>query len=162
VLKKQTAQQLQKIQLLKKRCEKKDITTVILQEQLSHQEREIKNLKIKCKEKDIAKETDESTESKEIEEPSRSPSKNTEPLIELNPLSSSLNDIAREDIMKEIVRLRSENRDMISLQAKLCKLELRYGEQGRIKAENLFLQHEIARLEWRLQMFGEGSINASP
>jgi len=161
VLRKQTAQQLQDIQLLKKSCERKDITKGILKEQLSQQEREIKNLKIKCKEKDLSIEAEDPTESKEIGEPSRSLSKTIEPLIELNPLSSSLNDIAREDIMKEVVRLRSENRDMISLQAKLCKLELRYGEQGSIKAENLSLGHEIARLEKRLQMFEEGSVNES-
>jgi len=168
VLKKQTAQQLEEIQLLKKSCETKDITKGILKQHLSQQEREIKNLEKKCKEKDISIEVlnsekaEDSTESKEIEEPGRSLSKNSEPMVELNPLSSSVSDIAREDIMKEVVRLRLENRDMIRLQAKLCMLELKYGEHGRIKAENLSLRHEIARLERRLQIFEEGSVNASP
>jgi len=161
VLKKQNAQQLQEIELLKKSCERKDITKGILKQRLGQQEREIKNLKNKCKEKDISIEVlnsekaEDFTESKEIEE-SESLSKNTDPLVDLNLLSSSLSDIAREDIMKEVVRLRLENRDMIRLQAKLCKLELKDGEYGRIKAENWSLRHEIARLERRLQMFEGG------
>jgi len=168
LLKKQTAQELQEIQLLKKNCEMKDITEGILKEQLSQQERKTKILKKKCKEKDISIEmlnsekAEDSTESEEIEEPSRNLSKTTEPLVKLNPLISSLSDIAREDIMKEVVRLRLENRDMISLQAKLCKLELSYGEHGRIEAENLSLRHEITRLERRLNMFEEASDNPSP
>jgi len=160
VLKKQTAQQLQEIQLLKKSCESKDITQGILKEQLSQQEVKIKNLKRKCKEKDISIEVlnsekaEDFTESKEIEEP-KSLSQNTGSLGELNPLSSSLIDSSREDIMKEVFRLRLENREMIRLQAKLCKLELKDGEHERIKTETWSLRHEIARLEQRLQVFEE-------
>jgi len=64
-----------------------------------------------------------------------------------------LSDRASDTMRQELVRLRLENRDIIRLQAKLCKLELSHDEHKQIKEENLSQQHEIAKLERRLQTF---------
>jgi len=166
-LKKQCAQQQQEVYSLKQSCERKDITICVLKQHLSKQECEITSLKTECKEKDISIEVLNSekalepTESKEIELP-RLQSRNSGQQVEISHLSRCMNEEANGDMKQELARLRLENRDVIRLQAKLCKLEVKDDEHERMKAENLSQRQEIARLERRLQMFEEGTENLSP
>jgi len=167
VLNKQSAYHQREIQNLKQICERKDMTIGILKQTLSSQECEITRIKKEFKGKDISiealtfEEADEPTESKEVEI-SKVMSTNIEKQVEANYFGRSYTDKTSEEITQELVRLRLENRDVIRLQAKLCKLELKNGEYERIKVENLSQRLEITRLERKLQLCEKGSVDAIP
>jgi len=167
VLKKQSAYHEHEIQNLKQICERKDITIGILKQNLTSQECEIARIKKECKEKDISiealiyEEADEPTESKEVEMP-KVISTNIGKEVEANHFGRSYTDKTSNQITQELARLRLENRDVIRLQAKLCKLELKNGEYERIKGENLSQRQEITRLERKLQLCEKGSVDAIP
>jgi len=167
VCKKQCAQQQQEVYNLEQSCERKDITICNLKQHLSYQECEIARLKTECKEKDISIEVLNSEKAVEPIEHKKIETalvlyNNYGQLAELNHLSRSMSEKDSGVMTQELARLRSENRDVIRLQAKLCKLELKDGEHERMKAENLLQRQEIARLERRLRMFEEGTSKMSP
>jgi len=156
LLKQRSTLQEHEVQNLKQTCDRKDLTIGILKQHRNWQECEIARLKKECKEKDIAIEglnsekAIDSTESKAIEMP-KLLSQNSRKQVELDQLvkSSSVNTL--DQIKQELTRLRLENRDVIRLQAKLCKLELKDGEYERMKVENLSQRQELNRLERKLQ-----------
>jgi len=164
VFKKQCAQQQHEVNNLKQSCERKDITICNLKHHLSQQECEINRLLMECKEEDISIEVLSSEnavdpfESKKFERPMVLYN-NHGHQVELNHLSRKK---GSGEMKQELTRLRLENRDVIRLQAKLCKLELKDGEHERLKVENMSQRQEIARLERRLQKFEVGTSNVSP
>jgi len=158
VLSKETNQQQIVIRRLENSCKKKDNNIVILK-----QNSNLKACGINTKNND-SKEKDTSIEvlkPEKIEEPENEESKtsvhNAQQTEENRSNDGFLCRISSESMKQELLRLRLENRDVIRLQAKLCKLKLGHDELKHIKDENSSQRHEITHLERRLLTFEEDS-----
>jgi len=156
LLKQQSVQQRLKIKRLKHNCKRKDTTISILKQQMSWNECKMNKVIETCKQKDILLESlnsETAEECKKIE---------THMLISQDGEGDHANnkyltEESNETMMKEIDRLRLENRDVNRLQDKLCKLQLDPEEVKRAKAENLCQRQTIASLKQKLQIFYERS-----
>lgn len=156
VLKEQSVQQQLEIKRLEHSCKRKDTTISILKQQMSWKECKMNKLIEDCKKKDVLIESLNSGEtggSTEIETPvldgqqSEGHQSNNKYLTEK----------AKEAMMKEIDRLRIENKDVNRLQDKLSKLELDPEEVKRAKEQNQSQRRIIASLKQKLQTFDERS-----
>jgi len=154
VLKEQSVQQQLQIKRLEHSCKRKDTTISILKQQMSWKECKMNKLIEDCKKKDVLIESLNSGKtvgSKEIETPvldglqSEGHQSNNKYLTEK----------AKEAMMKEIDRLRIENKDVNRLQDKLSKLELDPEEVKRAKEQNQSQRRIIASLKQKLQTFDE-------
>jgi len=163
VLKKQSAQQLNEIKRLEQTCRRKDTTIAILKQQMSWQEFKIKRLVKDREEKDMSikslnyEKTVKSIESNEVE----TPILNGKQVEGSNSYNKYLTEHASEAIKEELSRLRLWNREVIRLQAKLCKLELDRDEFKRVKKENESQRDEIARLELKLKTRSSSMFSAT-
>jgi len=153
VLRKQSAQDENKIKRLRQNCRRKDTTISILKQQMSWQEFKIKRLVRDCEEKDMSI---KSLNSRKIVKPIESNAIET-PILNGNQVEGSnsyskyLTEHAHGSIKDELARLRLWNREVIRLQAKLCKLELAHDALKRLKKDNESQQRDIACLEHRLK-----------
>jgi len=152
MLSKETFEQKLEITKLENSCTFKDNIIAVLKQERSNHECKISTLNNDCKKKGTSTELNKSLkvdEPKKIEIPI--PNKLQ---FEQSASNDELFKAKTSDaMMQELVRLRLENRDIIRLQAKLCKLELSHDELKQIREENLSQRHEIAQLERRLQTF---------
>jgi len=156
VLKKQSVQQRLEIKRLEHNCKRKDTTISILKQQMSWKECKMNKLIEDCKKKDIILESlnsERADESKKIETPILNSQESEGHHANNKYLTEKSNDV----MMKEIDRLRTENKDVNRLQNKLCKLELDPEVVKRAKAENLSQRRTIASLKQKLQIFDERS-----
>jgi len=152
MLSKETFEQSLEITKLENSCTFKDNIIAVLKQERSNQESKIGKLNNDSKKKGTSTEVNKSLkvdEPKKIEIPI--------PNMLQFEQSASNDELFKaktsDTMMQELVRLRLENRDIIRLQAKLCKVELSHDELKQIKEENLSQRHEIAQLERRLQTF---------
>merc|ERR1719317_1299517 len=156
VLKEQSVQQQLEIKRLEHSCKRKDTTISILKQQMSWKECKMNKLIEDCKKKDVLIESLNSEKtggSKEIETPVLD-SQQSEGHQSNN---KYLTEKAKEAMMKEIDRLRIENKDVNRLQDKLSKLELDPEEVKRAKQQNQSQRRIIASLKQKLQTFDERS-----
>jgi len=156
LLKEQSAQQQLEIKRLEHSCKRKDTTISILKQQMSWKECKMNKLIEDCKKKDVLIESLNSGKtggSKEIETPVLD-GPQSEGLQSNN---KYLTEKAKEAMMKEIDRLRIENKDVNRLQDKLSKLELDPEEVKRAKEQNQSQRRIIASLKQKLQTFDERS-----
>jgi len=154
VLKEQSVQQQLEIKRLEHSCKRKDTTISILKQQMSWKECKMNKLIEDCKKKDVLIESLNSGKtggSKEIETPVLD-SQQSEGHQSNN---KYLTEKAKEAMMKEIDRLRIENKDVNRLQDKLSKLELDPEEVKRAKEQNQSQRRIIASLKQKLQTFDE-------
>lgn len=167
VLKEQSVQHQLEIRRLNQSSKRKDTTISLLKQQMSWQEFKINRLTKDSKEKDVSIEVlnsekaVEHTEAKEFE--IYMPPPNQE-MDESRPNEFLSEKKPSETMKQELARLRLENREIIRLRAKLCKMELDRNELKRVKEENVSQREKIARLEHNFQTFdyGSGMFCASP
>jgi len=162
MLNKETIQQRLKISRLEESCKMKDNDIAILKEQRNLQESRISTLRNNCKEKNISTEVFNSEQSWEPDSQTTETPSTNELNVAGSPSNNKLSYTSNSaEMRQELVRLRLENRDIIRLQAKVCKLEFSHDELKRMKEENLSQRHEISQLERRLQTFEEDSGQSS-
>jgi len=160
VLKKQSVQQRLEIKRLEHKCRRKDTTISILKQQMSWKECKMNKLIEDSKKKDILLESlnsDTAGGFKTMEVPMLD-IQESEGHHENN---KYLTEKSNDAMMKEIDRLRIENKDVNRLQNKLCKLELDPEEVKRAREENLSQRRTIASLKQKLQTFDERSVMCS-
>jgi len=159
LLKKQSVQQRLEIKRLEHKCKRKDTTISILKQQMSWKECKMNKLIEDCKKKDILLEslTETAGGSKKIEMPKL----DTQEGERHHENNKYLTEKSNDAMMKEIDRLRIENKDVNRLQNKLCKLELDPEEVKRAREENLSQRRTIASLKQKLQTFDERSVMCS-
>jgi len=155
MMNKETLKQRLEITKLENSCTLKDNIIAVLKQERGKQECKIRN---DCKNEGTSIKLIKSSkadEPKQIEIPTPNMLQFEESSSNDEPFSCRTSDAM------ELVRLRLENRDIIRLQAKLCKLELSHDELKKLKEENLSQRHEIAKLERRLQTFETDSGTSS-
>lgn len=158
VLSKETFQQRLEIRMLENSCKKKDNTIAVLKQHSNLHACGTSTQNDNCNEKEMSKEMFNSEkvwepENKDIE----TPVPNAMQIEGSRSYDKFLCMSSSETVKQWLLCLRLENRDIIRLQAQLCKLELRHDELKHIKEENSFQRHEITQLERRLQTFEEDS-----
>jgi len=152
MLKNETLEQRLKITKLENSCTFKEKVIAALKQERSRQESKATILNDDCKKEGTSIKLIKSLKSDEAEKIGI-PTPNILQFEERDSNDELLSDRASDTMREELVRLRLENRDIIRLQAKLCKLELSHDELKHIKEENLSQKHEIAKLERMLQTF---------
>jgi len=158
LLNKETCEQRLKICRLEESCKMKDNTIANLKQQRNLQDCRISTLTNNYIKKKIASNVSNSEkklaqESEKIE----TPLKNEVDVAGDRFNNKLLCPRSSDEMRQELVRLRLENRDVIRLQAKVCKLELSQGELKHLKEQNSSQRQEIAQLERRLRAFEEDS-----
>jgi len=158
VLSKETNQQQLEIRRLENSCKKKDNNIVILKQQSNLKACSFNTKNNDCKEKDASIEVLKLEKAEELEnEESETSVPNAQQIEESCSNDKFLCRPSSVSMKQELLRLRLENRDVIRLQAKLCKLKLSHDELKHIKEENSSQRHEITQLERRLLTFEEDS-----
>merc|ERR1719317_1201240 len=156
VLKEQFAQQQLEIKRLEHSCKRKDTTISILKQQMSWKECKMKKLIEDCEKKDILIESLEPVKV-EASDVTETPIHNSQETEGKQSNNKYLTEKANEAMMKEIDRLRIENKDVNRLQGKLSKLVLDPEEVKRAKQENLSQRLLISSLKQKLQAYDERS-----
>jgi len=156
VLKEQSAQQQLQIKKLEHSCKRKDTTISILKQQMSWKECKMKKLIEDCEKKDILIESLEPVKAEESDK-TETPIHNSQQTEGKQSNNKYLTEKANEAMMKEIDRLRIENKDVNRLQGKLSKLVLDPEEVKRAKQENLSQRLLISSLKQKLQAYDERS-----
>jgi len=156
VLKEQSAHQQREIKRLENSCKRKDTTISILKQQMSWKECKMKKLIEDCEKKDILIESLEPVKV-EASDVTETPIHNSQETEGKQSNNKYLTEKANEAMMKEIDRLRIENKDVNRLQGKLSKLVLDPEEVKRAKQENLSQRLLISSLKQKLQAYDERS-----
>jgi hypothetical protein len=156
VLQEQSVQQQLEIQRLEHSCKRKDTTISILKQQLSWKECKMKKLIEDCEKKDIIIESFEPVKAGVADEIEK-PMLNSQESEGIQSNNKYLTEKVTEAMMKEIDRLRIENKDVYRLEGKLSKLVLEPEEVERAKQENLSQRLLITSLKQKLQAFDEHS-----